>query len=254
MKLRIPKRNLLRFLFLIVHPIKSIRYLKSGSRDYSKIHINEIKAFMDSPKVIIEAGAADGVDTNVFLTEFPDAEIYALEPVRQQYEFLLEKFKGAGRIHFSNIALSNSDEIVKIYVGQSSGNLGGMGSSSLLEPSKHHVYYPDISFGFQQTVQATTLESFISKLQIVSVDLLWLDIQGKELDVLRASQEIFMTKVKLIHLEISKVKLYVGIPREKEIREFLTEAGFKCVIDKVGAVSGNALYINTKLTHNHNRN
>jgi FkbM family methyltransferase len=250
MKLRISARTLLRCVFIITHPIKSIRYLQSGSRDYSKIDINELMAYMHSPKVIIEAGAADGVDTELFATHFPDAEVYAIEPVKEQYEFLSKKFKSMDKIHLSHIALSNTDEVVKLYLGQSPGNLGGLGSSSLLEPSRHHVYFPEITFELQQNVQALTLENFITGLQITTVDLLWLDIQGKELDVLKASQKIFMERVKLVHLEISKVNLYLGIPREKEIRNFLKESGFKCVIDKVGAISGNALYLNSSLAQN----
>lgn len=86
----------------------------------------------------------------------------------------------------------------------------------------------------------------MKEMEIDLVDLLWLDIQGKELDVLQASRDIFIKSVRLLHLEISRVKLYQGIPTEKEMRNFLEAAGFICVVDRVGAISGDALYLNSK--------
>jgi hypothetical protein len=79
------------------------------------------------------------------------------------------------------------------------------------------------------------------------VDLLWLDIQGMELEVIQSSELTIRRKVKLIHLEISRIKFYDATPSEKNIRLFLKNIGFRCVIDKVGAISGNALYLNTNI-------
>jgi hypothetical protein len=41
--------------------------------------------------------------------------------------------------------------------------------------------------------------------------------------------------------------LYKGMPKPREIYRFLKDHGFICVIDRVGAVSGNALFLNTKV-------
>ena len=77
--------------------------------------------------------------------------------------------------------------------------------------------------------------------------MLWLDIQGMELDVMKASQDTMQKSVKFLHLEISRVKFYEEMPSERDIRNFLLAIGFKCVIDRVGAISGNALYANLQL-------
>ena len=237
----------LRVWFVLFHPIKTFKHVISGDLDYSKISITQIESLMDNPKVIIEAGAADGVDTLIFSSHFPDAIIYAVEPVKKQFDYLVSKMEDRSNVRLSNIALSNQDKEVEIYIGNQAGNLGGMGSSSLFKPLKHLNYFPEISFEGRQNVQALRLSSYIKSLNIGLVDLLWLDIQGKELDVLQESYEIVTTRVKLLHLEVSRVKLYEGMPTERNIRKFLHNSGFICVIDRVGAISGNALYLNTKL-------
>jgi FkbM family methyltransferase len=242
-------RQMLRLLFLILHPIRSYKYLRSSSKDYSKISLTELQSYLDSPKTIIEAGAADGIDTFIFASNFPSATVFAIEPVKQQYEHLLLKSKQASNIQLFNFALSDKNGEGSIFVGNGVGALGGMGSSSLLKPYRHEEFFPEIKFEFEQSITTLTLEKFISDAQIDEVDLLWLDIQGAELAVLNASQEILMRKVKFLHLEISRVKLYEDMPNERAIRKFLRDAGFKCVIDRVGAISGNALYSNTQLNN-----
>jgi FkbM family methyltransferase len=243
----IVKRIMLRFRFLVLHPIRSVRHLISGNRDYSKVLISEISVYLKSPKVIVEAGAADGVDTLSFSENFPSATIYAIEPVVEQYEFLLSKTKNKRNIDLTNIALSEANEELQIHVGSGTGHLGGMGSSSLLKPLKHEEYFPEISFNRQQAIKAMTLDSFIQSKAIDLVDLLWLDIQGKEFDVLYASRETFIRKVKLVHLEISRITFYSDQPSEKKLRKFLKDSGFICVIDRVGAISGNAVYLNPSI-------
>ena len=114
----------------------------------------------------------------------------------------------------------------------------------------HQQYFPEIDFQYTERVNTQTLESLLLKYEFV--DLLWLDIQGKELAVLRKSVDAFTQKVKLIHLEISRVELYKGMPSEEEIVSFLKNAGFICVIDRVGAIAGNALYLNTKFQNSLN--
>jgi hypothetical protein len=54
-------------------------------------------------------------------------------------------------------------------------------------------------------------------------------------------------KVRFLHLEISRVKFYEEMPREKDIRNLLQSIEFKCLIDRVGAISGNVLYANQQL-------
>lgn len=236
-----------RLLFFSKNPKKCILHILSRNKDYSRITISDLKKYMTDTKVIIEAGSADGVDTLLFAKNFDKATIFAIEPVEKQYAFLLEKFKRFNNIKLTRVALSSRTEPVSIFVGKSNGEIGGMGSSSLLKPTLHKHYFPQINFSETQIAEAVTLDKFIKDNDIEIVDLLWLDIQGMELDVMKSSEFEIRRKVKLIHLEISRIKFYDAMPSEKDIRSFLENIGFRCVIDKVGAISGNALYLNLNI-------
>jgi len=236
-----------RLLFFSRNPKRSILHILSQNEDYSRITISDLKKYMTDTKVIIEAGSADGVDTLLFAKNFAKATIFAIEPVKKQYDFLLEKFKQFDNIKLTQVALSSRTEPVSIFVGKSNGEIGGMGSSSLLKPTLHNHYFPQINFSEMQVAEAVTLDKFIKDNDIKIVDLLWLDIQGMELNVMQSSEFAIRQKVKLIHLEISRIKFYDAMPSEKNIRLFLKNIGFHCVIDKVGAISGNALYLNSNI-------
>jgi FkbM family methyltransferase len=235
-----------RVLMFLRHPIKIINFLLSGQNDYSKIQLQELKKYLSNPSVIIEAGAADGADTILFAAEFPQADIFAIEPVNEQFAHLKNLCAKNNNIKLFNFAFSEQNGESEIIIGNSEGILGGMGSSSILEPLEHEKYFPKISFDRKQKVSTKTLYSFMSENKIMLVDLLWLDIQGKEFDVLKASQQVVKDQVKLIHLEISRIQFYSDMPKEKEIRKFMKDLGFICVIDKIGAISGNALFLNSK--------
>jgi FkbM family methyltransferase len=203
---------------------------------------------LNDPRVIVEAGASDGVDTLKFARIFPKATIFAVEPVEKQYDFLTNKFKNYTNIHLFQVALSKNIELANIFIGNTNSDLGGMGSSSILRPTLHKKYFPEITFNNSSLVQTITLEKFFLENQIESVDLLWLDIQGMEFDVIQASQDTMRKCVRFLHLEISRIKFYAGMPSEKDLRKLLKLIGFKCVIDRVGAISGNALYVNRQLS------
>ena len=246
-KVKHDNRFKFRVLMFLRHPVRIINFLLSGQNDYSKIQLLELKKYLSNPSVIIEAGAADGTDTIFFAVEFPQANIFAVEPVNEQFEYLKNLCAEKKNIKLFNYAFSEQNGESEIIIGNSEGNLGGMGSSSILEPLEHEKYFPKISFNRKQKVTTKTLHSFMSENKIKLVDLLWLDIQGKELDVLKASQQVVKDQVKLIHLEISRIQFYSDMPKEREIRKFMKDLGFICVIDKIGAISGNALFLNSKL-------
>jgi FkbM family methyltransferase len=232
--------------FLIFHPIKSFKYLCSKRTDYSRISIAEISELLGEAKNIIEAGAADGVDTAIFAKTFQKANIFAVEPVFEQFQYLEKKFSRTKNVILSNLAFSDTDGVGEMFVGQSTGGISGMGSSSLLNPTAHMKYFPEIEFPKKQKVDLVRLDSYLLAYKIDLVDLLWLDLQGKEVDVLAGSASALREKVRFLHLEISRIKFYDHMPTLVTVRRFLNANGFRCLIDRVGAISGNALYSNKK--------
>jgi FkbM family methyltransferase len=237
----------LRTIFLFAHPIKSIKKIIQPTLNLSYIDKSIFFKYVKEIKTIVEAGAADGVDTMEFVSIFPNATIFAIEPVSDQFNFLKEKFKCKENIRLHNLALDSKSGIAEIFIGSNSGYLQGHGSSSLMKPTQHKDLFPEIRFEFTEKVQTQTFEEFCSSNGISAVDLLWLDLQGKEFEVILASEKFIRTKVNLIHTELSRIQLYEDMKIEREFNRYMKSLGFSSVIDAVGAVSGNRLYINKSM-------
>jgi FkbM family methyltransferase len=231
-------------IFLFAHPIRSLTKILKPSLNLSNIDKLIFTKYTDKVQIIIEAGAADGVDTKEFTTIFPNATIFAIEPVSAQFNHLKEKFKSIEHVKLHKLALDSVSGETEIYIGSNDGYLQGHGSSSLMMPTKHKDFFPEIKFTHSEIVQTQTLQEFCYLNEVSFVDILWLDLQGKEFDVISGSEEFIKTKVKLIHIELSRIQLYENMKTEKDVHRYMKSIGFLTAVDAVGAISGNRLYVN----------
>jgi FkbM family methyltransferase len=234
-------------MFLFAHPIKSIMKMFNPSLNLSYIDKLLFSKYSNEISSIVEAGAADGVDTMEFIRFFPNAKIHAIEPVLEQFNFLKEKFREKQNVELHRLALDSKSGETEIYIGSTDGYLQGNGSSSLMKPTKHKALFPEIKFNLFEKIQTQTFAEFCISNQILFVDLLWLDLQGKEFEVISGSEEFIKSKVSLIHTELSRIQLYEDMKTEREFNRYMKSLGFSSVIDAVGAVSGNRLYINKSM-------
>jgi FkbM family methyltransferase len=138
------------------------------------------------------------------------------------------------------IALSNQNGEQTFYVSEG----GSDGSSSLLEPKDHLTDHPDTFFNSHVLVSCLTLDTWAEKYNVEFVDLLWLDMQGFELDMLKASKKILPT-VKAIHTEVSTKETYKGVPLYSVLRQYLESKGFKVAVEAIppGADMGNVFFV-----------
>jgi len=226
------------------------RWLTTGGNRLSDVELYEMEKYFTNKGSIIEAGAADGIDTVRLASKFSFHHIHSLEPVVEQFERTCSLTLSYSNVTVYNEAFSLKSGVNEINIGNSGFGLSGMGSSSLLPPKDHLIEFPEINFGEKRKVRTITLKEFCEREGITYVDLLWLDIQGLELSVIM-NDAIFVTQsVNLIYMEASKKELYSGSHHYKIIRQELNNLGFKIVIDRVGRVSGNILAKNTNTVHN----
>ena len=110
-------RLLLKIRFALRHPIKIIKKINKRIRSYN---ISEKDLFLKTKlkiETIVEAGASDGVDTLELINYFPEAKIYALEPVKDQFMHLKKKFKDIDNVFLikdnSELDLYTTSELVE---------------------------------------------------------------------------------------------------------------------------------------------
>jgi len=236
-----------RIKFAILNPQLALRWLFNRGSDLTNIELSLLDAHLDPSGIIIEAGASDGVDTLRLAKAFPRHDIIAIEPIKEQFEVMRQTVAHFVNVRPENLALDTESGVVQMYVGSSGPGISGMGSSSLLEPEEHNSYFPEINFGNRQKVTAVKVEEYCRKNQISKIDLFWLDLQGYELSIIRSSSEFFKKNVKLIHMEVSRVKLYKGMPTYDEVLSEMKSLGFVAITKRVGRVSGNCLFKNGNL-------
>ena len=246
------KRILRRIRFLFFHPFLCFEFLKSERKNFSDIGFSEIKQFLKDASIIVEAGASDGIDTEQLLSNFSHAQIYALEPVPQQAEFLRKKFDIStnskySRVKIFEIALGVINGEVDLLVGNSGNKLDGMGSSSLLKPKNHLHIFPEINFEKKIIVKSLKLMEFCQQyIPGQVIDFLRLDLQGMEYFIIKDSALFIKNQVKFLQIEASRIELFDGSKVFKDLDHILKNLGFKLIYNRVGAITGNAFYENSR--------
>jgi FkbM family methyltransferase len=184
-----------------------------------------IKSFLPSNPVIIEAGARDGDDTLKMAKVWPKSCIYTFEPVPELFAKISRRLKRYRRILAFPFALADKNGVSEFYLSELWAALGEVsGSSSLMEPKEHLIYDHTIIFPRKTVVQTRKLDDWAIENGISKIDFLWLDMQGYELNMLKASE--LGKNAKAIYLEVSFVEAYKGQYLYPEVKKWMQAQGF----------------------------
>jgi FkbM family methyltransferase len=187
-----------------------------------------IKRFLPLNPVIVEAGAHIGLDTIEMSKIWINGIVYSFEPIPQLFDKLMENTINLRNVRCFNLALSEKSGITEMFV--SSGQSDA--SSSLLIPKEHLSVHPGVVFNSVIEVPTMTLDLWAEENMVNKVDFLWLDMQGCELSMLKASPRI-LRNVRVIRTEVFLKELYEGAPLYVEVREWLENHGFRVELEKL---------------------
>lgn len=170
--------------------------------------------------------------------------IEALESISNQARNLLKSFKNQYVLQAALWDTSGSD----IPFNVASNNAE---SSSVFKFKWHEALHPHISTESTLVLKSQILDDVIGKYfheEVPPISLLVLDLQGAEYQALLGATKI-LRHTQAIHVEVSRVELYVGQKLIYQIDEMLNSLGFKLVShDLIGKTySGDALYIRDNL-------
>jgi FkbM family methyltransferase len=200
----------------------------------------------DNP-VIIEAGAYDGDDSVVMATSWPQSIVHSFEPVPYLYTVLANTTKGHANIHTYQMAVGDSIGYATMYVSECPGNPGIPSQSSSLLAPKEHLTYSNVLFKKIIKVPVTTFDAWAVQNNVDHVDLMWLDMQGYELNALMASPKILST-VRVILTEVEFVEAYANQYQFEQVKRWLEEQGFEMIAQNhVCSWFGDALFVRKEL-------
>ena len=198
-----------------------------------------IKKYLPKNPIIIDCGANDGSDS-VQLADAYSGQVHSFEPIENIFAALKLKTGKHSNIHCYQIALGDKNGEQNFFVSEG----GSTGSSSLMEPKEHLNDHPETYFKKQIIVNTLTLNSWAERYSIKKVDMLWLDMQGFELNMIKAAGSILQT-VKVIHTEVSIKETYKGVALYPDYKRYLEKIGFKVVVEAIpaGWDMGNVLFV-----------
>ena len=200
--------------------------------------------------IIFDIGACEGESSIQYSNLFPKSKIYAFEPLPANIQLIQDNFKkyNVNNAAYFNKALSSVDGFANFFV--SSGQPENMGkvdwdfgnkSSSLLPPEK----FGFLHFDSKIEVETLTLKSFCYSNNIKCIDFIHMDVQGAELMVLKGAGD-FISSIKAIWLEVSKVHFYKNQPLENDVRRFMDLNNFILIKNEVYGEQGDQLYVSSK--------
>lgn len=170
----------------------------------------------DDVKVILDIGSRDACQSLEFNRWFPNAKIYAFEPVPKNIEWCIENTKNIENITIIPKAINSFNGKSKFYQVVN----GNVGASSFLLKSGHSRSNP----WEQQEIEVdcVRLDDWLRENNIEKVDLMWVDVQGIEREVFKSMTD-YLWNVDGIATEIELQELYKNATMKPELDELLGE-------------------------------
>ncbi len=163
---------------------------------------------------IIVVGAWHGDEIQSFL-RFYNVHIWAFEPNPANFAYLEKRYAGNPHVSCFNIACGESEKTLPLYEANLTGNdsLLPIREGASIQTKKVHQ------------VRVKRLDSII-ELQNIPIDLLWADVQGYELSVLKGTEKL-LHNIQSMFLEINEPDgKYAGATRSSDLEKFLDENNF----------------------------
>jgi len=172
-----------------------------------------------SPRVVYDIGAHVGTWTLLAKSVYPNAEIFAFEPLVshcEQYRATTAKLQN---VNLHQVALGSKPGIFEMKVTDRSD------SSSLLRMTKACQDAFGLRFERPVEVQVERLDDYRCRHNLRNPDLIKLDIQGFELEVLLGAPGV-LRNTRAIIAEVSFKELYTDQCRFDELVSHLAKSGF----------------------------
>jgi FkbM family methyltransferase len=139
-------------------------------------------------QTIFDVGANVGDMSSMFARTFPQAQIYAFEPISSTYQTLCRNIGNRAGIKCNHCALGSTPGIINV---------------SIQDASAWNSLKKTVAVGGKsEDVTVITLDSFIKESRVDRIDILKIDTEGYELEVLKGAEETLRAgKVLFIYAE-----------------------------------------------------
>jgi 2-O-methyltransferase len=207
---------------------------------HGHILIDEFRDYLPDAPVILECGGADGSDSVQLSQTFPAGMVVSIEASPREYEILSSRTATYSNIKAFNMALSDHDGHEVIYILKRD-----IGQNSILEPASGELKDYD-----RWEIPCSTIDSLAKRNNLDRIDMMWLDMEGAELQALRNAEEILRT-TSVVYTEVSPsgMKGHKNACTYDDLRMWLEERGFVVERELVPwSGGGNVLFVRKSLS------
>lgn len=170
-----------------------------------------IKKYWINPICIVEVGSMDGKDSLFFKETFPNAEVYAIEGLPENYQ-IIKKIKYINSIQ---AVVFSQDGNIKFH----KKNINGL----------HGIYDRGSIYGTQVIdMPCFTLERILKENGIEKIDVMKIDVEGATFDVLKGMGDM-ISEVGIMHIETESYPFFKGQKLHKDVVSLLLNKGFELV-------------------------
>ena len=190
---------------------------------------------------ILEIGCNNGAHTLWFLEIFRNPILYCFEPDPRAISRFKINVGERSNVRLFEVALGDRNGEIDFF--QSSGQRsdeeakqmpdGWDQSGSIRQPKEHLAVHPWVKFDRKIKVAILTLDAWIGRHGIDSIDFIWMDVQGAEIDVFRGGVDA-LSRTRFIYTEYSDQQLYQGQFGLRKLLKFMD--GFEVVARYPGDV------------------
>lgn len=183
---------------------------------------------------------------------FIDSNFYAFEPVPSSYDFCVNRRNSLppeyrDRIQVYNYAVGEKTGRIPFYPVNDTGSEFNVGASSKYRfvPGLNGSFFGKTWNQDEIEVEQITLDEWRSANNVGKIDMIWIDVQGGELDAFRGARET-LRDVKLIMTEVGLGSYYQGQSLKPDIDKFLRSCGFRELpegFERCFEYEGNAIYV-----------
>lgn len=187
------------------------------------------------------------------LHAFPEAKIHAFEPAPDNFRLCEQTHLNMNpaersKISLWNMACGSDTGVIDFFtIDETLGDSNaGAASKYKFKPGLNGSFYNQHWVQKQIQAQQIKLDDWQIQHKIGPVDLMWIDVQGGELDVFQGAA-CMLDDVKIIFTEVGLQAYYEGQSLKPQIDEFLAAKGFREITEAFELngfeYEGNTVYV-----------
>jgi FkbM family methyltransferase len=209
--------------------IRLSRYQPKPNLVFTNLHLKKIR----KKSIIFDIGANIGTVTNKYLTELSPQSIHTFEPNDEAFKILKTKYFNNKKVILNNCAVGKKKGTKKLNYTLKSGNSSfyNLNPKSEWINEKANIYKikPEHYTFKKKNSTIITIDDYVKKNKIKTIDLMKIDTQGFEKNILEGSRNSLKKIIKNIELEIMLDDCYEVKMSFYEIEKILDPFNFKLI-------------------------